>query len=164
MTTLSIFRSGCCRIIALFVIKGSQSLWFTTSGRNNLCVIIEERMKNGCHWFRNATTADVVSSGEALTIIVNGCKVAINNNAGRDVIYHTISALRELWSVICPECRKFIWLRAGRIWGNLLTDSWQSFGITSRWILSRMPSFCSADEKNTMKALYFDRDRFVLLQ
>lgn len=147
MTTLSIFRSGCCRIIALFVIKGSQSLWFTTSGRNNLCVIIEERMKNGCHWFRNATTADVVSSGEALTIIVNGCKVAINNNAGRDVIYHTISALRELWSVICPECRKFIWLRAGRIWGNLLTDSWQSFGITSRWILSRMPSFCSADEK-----------------
>lgn len=44
-----------------------------------------------------------------------------------------------------------------------MTDSWQSFGITSRWILSRMPSFCSADEKNTMKALYFDRDGFVLL-
>jgi len=40
--------------------------------------------------------ADVTSSGEALTIMVNGCKVAINNNAGRDVIYNTISALREL--------------------------------------------------------------------
>ena len=41
-------------------------------------------------------SADVTSSGEALTIMVNGCKVAVNNNAGRDVIYHTISALREL--------------------------------------------------------------------
>lgn len=40
--------------------------------------------------------AGVTSSGEALTIMVNGCKVAINNHAGRDVIYHTISALREL--------------------------------------------------------------------
>lgn len=40
--------------------------------------------------------ADVTSPGEALTIMVNGCKVAVNNNAGRDVIYHTISALREL--------------------------------------------------------------------
>ena len=40
--------------------------------------------------------ADAASSGEALTITVNGCKVAVNNNAGRDVIYHTISALREL--------------------------------------------------------------------
>lgn len=40
--------------------------------------------------------ADVTSSGEALTIMVNGCKVAVNNNAGRDVIYNTISALREL--------------------------------------------------------------------
>ena len=40
--------------------------------------------------------ADVTSSGEALTIMVNGCKVAINNNACRDVIYHTISVLREL--------------------------------------------------------------------
>ena len=39
---------------------------------------------------------DVTSSGEALTIMINGCKVVINNNAGRDVIYHTISALREL--------------------------------------------------------------------
>ena len=39
---------------------------------------------------------DAASSGEALTIMVNGCKVAVNNNAGRDVIYHTISALREL--------------------------------------------------------------------
>lgn len=38
---------------------------------------------------------DVTPSGEALTIMVNGCKVAINNNARRDVIYHTISALRE---------------------------------------------------------------------
>ena len=41
-------------------------------------------------------SADVTSSGEALTIMINGCKVVINNNAGRDVIYHTISALREL--------------------------------------------------------------------
>ena len=40
--------------------------------------------------------ADVTSSCEALTIMVNGCKIAINNNAGRDVIYNTISALREL--------------------------------------------------------------------
>ena len=40
--------------------------------------------------------ADVTSSSEALTIMVKGCKVAINNNACRDVIYHTISALREL--------------------------------------------------------------------
>ena len=39
---------------------------------------------------------DVAPSGEALTIMVNGCKVSINNNACRDVIYHTISALREL--------------------------------------------------------------------
>ena len=39
---------------------------------------------------------DDTSSGEALTIMVNGCKVAINNHAGRDVIYHTISALRKL--------------------------------------------------------------------
>lgn len=39
---------------------------------------------------------DVAPSSEALTIMVNGCKVAINNNACRDVIYHTISALREL--------------------------------------------------------------------
>ena len=39
---------------------------------------------------------DVTSSGEALTIMVNGCKVAINNNACREVIYHTMSALREL--------------------------------------------------------------------
>lgn len=38
---------------------------------------------------------EVASSGEALTIMVNGCKVAIYNNASRDVIYHTISALRE---------------------------------------------------------------------
>lgn len=41
-------------------------------------------------------SADIAPSGEALTIMVNGCKVAINNNACRDVIYHTISALREL--------------------------------------------------------------------
>ena len=40
--------------------------------------------------------ADVTSSSEALTIMVKGCKVAINNHACRDVIYHTISALREL--------------------------------------------------------------------
>ena len=40
--------------------------------------------------------ADIASSDEALTIMVNGCKVSINNNARRDVIYHTISALREL--------------------------------------------------------------------
>ena len=39
---------------------------------------------------------DATPSGEAITILVNGCKVAINNNACRDVIYHTISALREL--------------------------------------------------------------------
>ena len=39
---------------------------------------------------------DVAPSSEALTIMVNGCKVVINNNACRDVIYHTISALREL--------------------------------------------------------------------
>lgn len=39
---------------------------------------------------------DVTSSGEALTIMVNGCKVAINNNACREVIYHTMSALLEL--------------------------------------------------------------------
>ena len=39
---------------------------------------------------------DVTSSGEALTIMVNGCKVAVSNNACREVIYHTISALREL--------------------------------------------------------------------
>ena len=39
---------------------------------------------------------DVAPSGEALTIMVNGCKVSINNNACRDVIYHTISVLREL--------------------------------------------------------------------
>ena len=60
-------------------------------------------------------SADVTSSGEALTIMVNGCKVAVNNNAGRDVIYHTISALRELSSAICPEYRKSIWLRAEQI-------------------------------------------------
>lgn len=49
-------------------------------------------------------SADVASSGEALTIMVNGCKVAVNNNAGRDVIYHTISALlRPGW--ICAICR-----------------------------------------------------------
>ena len=41
-------------------------------------------------------SADATSSGEALTVMVNGCKVVVNNNAGRDVIYHTISALREL--------------------------------------------------------------------
>lgn len=40
--------------------------------------------------------ADAASLGEALTVMVNGCKVAVNNNAGRDVIYNTISALREL--------------------------------------------------------------------
>ena len=34
-----------------------------------------------------------------------------------------------------------------------------------RWIRSPMRSFCSVDaKKNTMKALYFDRDGFVLLQ
>ena len=37
-------------------------------------------------------SADATSSGEALTVMVNGCKVVVNNNAGRDVIYHTISA------------------------------------------------------------------------
>ena len=40
--------------------------------------------------------ADIAPSDEALTIMVNCCKVAINNNAGRDVIYNTISPLREL--------------------------------------------------------------------
>ena len=60
-------------------------------------------------------SADVTSSGEALTIMVNGCKVAVNNNAGRDVIYHTIAALRELRSASCPEYRKSIWLRAEQI-------------------------------------------------
>ena len=40
--------------------------------------------------------ADVSSSDSALTVMLNGCKVTINNNACRDVIYHTISALREL--------------------------------------------------------------------
>ena len=37
-----------------------------------------------------------LSTGEALAVIINGCKVTINNHAGRDVIYHTISALRKL--------------------------------------------------------------------
>ena len=41
-------------------------------------------------------STDATSEGEALTVIINGCKVAINNHAGRDVIYHTISALRKL--------------------------------------------------------------------
>ena len=40
--------------------------------------------------------ADAASLGEALTIMVNGCKAAVNHNAGRDVIYNTVSALREL--------------------------------------------------------------------
>lgn len=39
---------------------------------------------------------DLVSSGEALTILINGNKILINNHASRDVIYHTLSALREL--------------------------------------------------------------------
>ena len=35
---------------------------------------------------------DATSEAEAsLTVIINGCKVAINNHAGGDVIYHTIS-------------------------------------------------------------------------
>lgn len=41
-------------------------------------------------------STDTTSEGEALTVIMNSCKVAINNHAGRDVIYHTISALRKL--------------------------------------------------------------------
>ena len=41
-------------------------------------------------------STDATSEGEALTVIINGCKVAINNHAGRDVIYYTISALRKL--------------------------------------------------------------------
>ena len=41
-------------------------------------------------------STDAASEGEALTVIINGCKVTINNHAGRDVIYHTISALRKL--------------------------------------------------------------------
>jgi hypothetical protein len=41
-------------------------------------------------------STDATSEGEALTVIINGCKVAINNHAGRDVIYHTISALWKL--------------------------------------------------------------------
>ncbi len=40
--------------------------------------------------------SDATSGTEALVVIINGCKVAVNNHAGRDVIYHTISALREL--------------------------------------------------------------------
>lgn len=41
-------------------------------------------------------STNATSEGEALTVIINDCKVAINNHAGRDVIYHTISALRKL--------------------------------------------------------------------
>mgnify|MGYP004676718507 FL=1 len=41
-------------------------------------------------------STDAASEGEALTVIINGCKVAINNHVGRDVICHTISALRKL--------------------------------------------------------------------
>ena len=41
-------------------------------------------------------STDIISEDEALTVVMNCCKVAINNHAGRDVIYHTISALREL--------------------------------------------------------------------
>jgi len=41
-------------------------------------------------------STDAASEGEALAVIINGCKVTINNHAGRDVIYHTISALRKL--------------------------------------------------------------------
>lgn len=41
-------------------------------------------------------STDAASEGEALTVIINGCKVTINNHAGRDVICHTISALRKL--------------------------------------------------------------------
>ena len=50
---------------------------------------------NGASDIRLLST-DATSEGEALTVIINGCKVAINNHAGRDVIYHTISALRKL--------------------------------------------------------------------
>lgn len=38
-------------------------------------------------------SSDATSGLEALVAIINGCKVTINNHAGRDVIYHTIFAL-----------------------------------------------------------------------
>lgn len=60
-------------------------------------------------------STDIVSEGEALTVIINDCKVAVNNHAGRDVIHHTISALRNRRSAICPEYRKSIWLQEGLI-------------------------------------------------
>ena len=41
-------------------------------------------------------STDTASEGEALAVIINGCKVTINNHAGRDVIYHTISAQQKL--------------------------------------------------------------------
>ena len=41
-------------------------------------------------------STDATSEDEVLTVIINDCKVAINNHAGRDLIYHTISALRKL--------------------------------------------------------------------
>ena len=40
--------------------------------------------------------ADAASPKEAVTVLVNGCKVTVSNNACRDVIYYTLSALREL--------------------------------------------------------------------
>ena len=32
----------------------------------------------------------------AITVTVNGCSVEIKNNAGRDLIYNTLSALQQL--------------------------------------------------------------------
>ena len=124
----------------------------------------DRQANRGCHTWNRTTfhyrriaytdiestrllSTDATSEGEALTVIINGCKVAINNHAGRDVIYHTISALRKLWSVICPEYRKSIWLQEGLIWENPLTDSWQSSVTISRCIRSPMRSFCSVDAK-----------------
>lgn len=41
-------------------------------------------------------TSDFYTEKAALIITINGCSVSINNNACRDVIFHTLSALQQL--------------------------------------------------------------------
>ena len=110
MTTLSLFRSGCSRIITVFLTKGSRSLCFcyfsvntfyntiTRLGKKTYMVLEATRLTmdvspeivplslvSESHLQMSDSArelqADVASSGETLTIMVNGCNVAIINNA-----------------------------------------------------------------------------------
>lgn len=109
--------------------------------------------------------SDATSGTEALVVIINGCKVAVNNHSSRDMIYHTISALRKLWSAIWPRVQK-IYLVTGRTdmrksfdgLMDIIRDNFQMEPFSNVVFL-----FCRR-KKNTMKALYFDRDGFVFLQ